>query len=173
MSHLNPCPDICDSPPPRWCLRSIQVPRIASQFHPCPISNPAGSQDVCLTYIQALSHLHPGLKILQCTFSPPPRPRKMQINLIQAHIKLILVSGCVLHLRQCPASPTSRSQNSCLISIHVPAHFHPGPKIPISPSSMYSSTSAWVTTLVSHLQAFTSHIQPGLSFVSRLHPGHI
>ena len=124
-----------------------------------------------LTPIQisrCVSHLYPGLvslvprvsrflhQLLQCTFSPPFRPRKIQINAIQAHIKLILVSVCVLHLHPCPASAASRSQNFCLISIHVPAHFHPGPQIPISPSSMYSSTSAWVTTLVSHLQ--TCHV---------------
>ena len=115
---------------------------------------------MCLTYIQALSHLHPGLKSLASSpskyFLSSIQVQKMQINSIQAHINLILVSGCVLHIRPCPVSPASRSQNFCLISIHVPAHFHPGATISISPSSMYSSTSAWVTTLVSHLQ--TCHV---------------
>ena len=111
---------------------------VRSQTHPdlkmcvSPISRP------CLICIQVSRFLH---QLLQCTFSPSSRPRKMQINSIQAHIKLILVSGCVLHLHPHPASPASRSQNSCLISIHVPAYFHPGPKIPISHPSMYSSTS--------------------------------
>ena len=177
------------------CLTSIHVLIFVTHLHPGDVSDPSRSLELHLNSIHVQSQNHPDLKmcvspisrpcliciqvsrflhqLLQCIFSTPFRPRKMQINLIQAHIKLILVSGCVLHLRQCPASPTSRSQNSCLISIHVPAHYHPGPKIPISPSSMYSSTSTWVTTLVSHLQAFASHIQPGLSFVSLLHPGHI
>ena len=145
-THLHPGDVSAPSRSLELYLNSIHV---QSQTHPdlkmcvSPISRP------CLIYIQVSRFLH---QLLQCTFSPPPRPTKMQINSIQAHIKLILVLGCVPHIRPCPVSPASRSQNSCLISIHVLAHFHPGAKISISPSSMYSSTSAWVTTLVSHLQ---------------------
>ena len=113
MSHLNPCPDICDPPPPRWCISSIQVPRNCisipsmsnlkpiriSRLCVSPISRPcliaSRSQDSCISSFN-------------CTFSPSSRPRKMQINSIQAHIKLILVSGCVLHLHPHPASPASQ-----------------------------------------------------------------
>ena len=102
VSHLNPCPDICDSPPPRWCLSSTQVPRISSQFHPCPISNPSRSQDICLTYIQTLPHLNPGLKILVSApsmyFLNSIQAQKMLIKSTQAHFKLILVSGSVVYL---------------------------------------------------------------------------
>ena len=60
MSHLNPCPHICDSFPPRWRLSSIQVPKIACQFHPLPISNLSKPQDVHLTPIKVLFHFHLG-----------------------------------------------------------------------------------------------------------------
>ena len=148
--HLYPGNYIQISPIFMSCLTSIHVLIFVTHLHPGDVSDPSRSLELHLNSIHVQSQIHPDLKIcvspisrpcliciqvsrflhqlLQCTFSPPSRPRKMQINLIQAHIKLILVSGCVLHLRPCPASPTSRSQNSCLISIHVPAHFHPGPK---------------------------------------------
>ena len=135
------------------CLTSIHVLIFATHLHPGDVSAPSRSLELHLNSIHVQSQTHPDLKmcvspisrpcliciqvsrflhqLLQCTFSPPSRPRKMQINSIQAHIKLILISGCVLHLHPCPASPASRSQNSCLIPIHVLAHFHPGPKIPM------------------------------------------
>ena len=147
-------------------------------LHPGDVSAPSRSLELHLNSIHVQSQTYPDLKmcvsptsrscliciqvsrflyqLLQCTLSPPSGPSKMQINSMQAHIKLILVSRCVLHLHPYPASPASRSPKSCLISFHVPTHFHPGPKIPISPSSMYSSTSVWVTTFVSHLQ--TCHV---------------
>ena len=160
------------------CLTSIYVLIFVTHLHPGDVSTPSRSLELHLNSIHVQSQTHPDLKmcvspisrpcliciqvsrvlhqLLQCTFSPPSRSRKMQINSIQAHIKLILVSGCVFHIRPCPVSPASMSQNYCLISIHEPAHFHPGATISISPLSMYSSTSAWVTTLVSHLQ--TCHV---------------
>ena len=55
--HLNPCPDICISPPSRWRFTSIKFLKFASQLHPSPISKPSRSQDVCLTSIQALSQI--------------------------------------------------------------------------------------------------------------------
>ena len=158
MSHLNPCPDICDSPPPRWCLRSIQVPRIASQFHPCPISNPSGSQDVCLTYIQALSHLHPGLKILALapsmyflsSIQAQKNANQLNPGPYQTHSGLRMCASppamsCLTnfqvpkflsHLHPCTGSLPSRSKDSYLTFIHVQFHFHLGNYIGISPPSI-------------------------------------
>ena len=63
MSHLNPCPDIYDSLPSRWRLSSIQVPKIACQFHPLTISNPFQTSR-CASYPN------------QGPVSPPSRSRK-------------------------------------------------------------------------------------------------
>ena len=160
MSHLNPCPDICDPPPPRWCISSIQVPRIASQFLPCPISNPSRSQDVCLTYIQTLSHLHPGLKILVSAPSmyflsfiqAQKNANQLNSGPYQTHSGLGMCASppstsCLTsfqvpkflsHLHPCTGLFPFRSKDSYLTSIHVQFHFH------------------WLTTLVSHLQ--TCHV---------------
>ena len=177
------------------CLTSIHVLIFATHLHPGDVSAPSRSLELHLNSIHVQSQTHPNLKmcvspisraclicihvsrflhqLLQCTFSPPSRPRKMQINSIQAHIKLILVSECVLS------------------STHVLPHQLPGPKILVSSPSMYRLISIQVQGFLSHLHPctvplppgqlhwyltskhVTSHIQPGLSFVSRLYPGHI
>ena len=164
------------------CLTSIHVLIFATHLHPGDISAPSRSLELHLNSIHVQSQTHPDLKmcvlpisrpcliciqvsrflhqLLQCTFSPPSRPRKCKSTQFR------------------PISNSFWYQDVCFTSIHVLphqlpgpkilvsspsmylAHFHPGPKIPISPSSMYSSTSAWVTTLVSHIQAcHVSHNQ--------------
>ena len=148
MSHLNPCPYICDSPPPRWCLSSIQFPRIASQFHPCPISNPSGSQDVCLTYSQALSHLHPGLKILASA------PSMYFLSSIQAQKKCKSTQSR-------PISNSFWSQDVFFTSVHFLPHQLPGPKILVSSPSMYRLISIQVQRFLSHLHPCTVPLPPG------------
>ena len=138
MSQLHPGPSNCISIRTTSNLKPVQISKCVS-----PPSR------LCLICIRVPRFL---FQLLQCTVKPPSRPRKMQINSIKAHTKFVLVSGCWLHLHPCSASPAFRSQNSCLISLHVPAHFYTGPSIPISASSMYSSTSICVTTFVSHSQ---------------------
>ena len=159
------------------CLTSIHVLIFVTHLHPGDVSDPSRSLELHLNSIHVLSQIHQDLKmcvspisrpcliciqvsrflhqLLQCTFSPPSRPRKMQINLIQAHIKLIVVSGCVLHLRvclscltnfqvpkflshlhPCTGSLPSRSKDSYLTFIHVQFHFHLGNYIGISPPSI-------------------------------------
>ena len=97
--HLNPCPDICISPSSRWRITSIKFPKFASQLHPGPISKPSRFQDVCLTYIQALSQIYPSYRIL---VSPPS---KYRLASIQVHI-----------------SPPSRCW-------YLTSHIHPGLKM--------------------------------------------
>ena len=67
VSHLNPGLDIYISPPSRWRLTSIQIPKIASHLHPGSIWNPSRSwyqlhpwsPSPTTTSKNVLSHLHP------------------------------------------------------------------------------------------------------------------
>ena len=151
------------SKPQDSCLTSIHVLIFATHFHPGDVSAPSRfqklhansihlqsqtlskPQDVHLTPIKVLFHLHLGPEKYKST---PPR----------SHFKPILVSGCVSNLQLGPASPASKYQNYCLISIHVLAHFHPSLNIPVSLSPMYNFTSTMVTIFASHLQS--CHVSP-------------
>ena len=168
MSHLNPCPDICNSPPPRWCLSSIQIPRIASQFHPCPISNQSRSQDVCLTYIQALSHLDPGLKILASA------PSMYFLSSIQAkkNTNQLNPGPNQTHsgLRMCALPPSkSRLTSIQFPTVASPLHPHrvspplrPGHAIFISPPSRSGLISIQVARLAAQLHPWSISPHPGL-----------
>ena len=183
MSHLNPRPDICDSPPPRWCFSSIQVPRFASQSHPCPISNPSGSQDVCLTYIQALSHLHPGLKILASapsmyflsSIQAQKNANQLNPGPYQTHSGLRMCASpppmsCLTsfqvpkflsHIHSCTGSFPSRSKDSYLTFIHVQQfHFRLVNYIGISPPNMprLPYNQDWVLCLAFIQVTFNWHV---------------
>ena len=149
-THLHPGDVSVPSRSLELHLNSIHV---QSQTHPdlktcvSPISRP------CLICIQVSRFLH---QLLQCSFSPPSRPRKNanQLNSrpYQTHSGLRMCASppsmsCLTsfqvpkflsYLHPCTGSFPSRSKDSYLTSIHVQFHFH------------------WVTTLVSHLQ--TCHV---------------
>ena len=98
MSHLHPGPDIRVTSSFRSHLVSIQVliqvPRMASQLHPSPIS------------------AHPGHE----TFVSPPSKYHftwIRVPGFTSHFHLLL----------CHVSPLYRSQDSRLTSIQVPSHF--------------------------------------------------
>ena len=78
---------------------------------------------MCLTSIQVLSHLDPGPKIL---VSPP---YMYCLNPIQVHI-------VTSHLPSDSVSTPSKSRYSCVTSIQVTAHLHPGLKMYGTPLSM-------------------------------------
>ena len=136
VSHLNPCPDVCDSPPSRWCLssRSLELHlnsiHVQSQTHPdlkmcvSPTSRP------CLIYIQVARFLY---QLLQCTFSLSSRPRKCKST------------------KSRPISNSFWSQDVCFTSIHVlPHQQHPGLKSLVSSPSMYQLISIQVQRFLSH-----------------------
>ena len=153
------------------CLTSIHVLIFATHLHPGDVSVPFRSLELHLNSIHVQSQAHPDLKmcaspiswpcliciqvsrflhqLLQCTFSSPSRPRKMQINSNQAHKKLILVRMCasppskscltsfqvpkfMSHLHPCAGSFPSRCKDSYLTLIHVQFHYRLG----ISPPNM-------------------------------------
>ena len=145
-------------------LISIKVPRLSplspSHLHPGLVSSASRSQDSCISSFNVLYHLRPGLvkcKSIQCR----------------------------------PISNSFWSHDVCFTSIHILPHQHPGPQNLVSSPSMYRLTSTQVQRFLSHLHPctvpllsgsqhsyltskhVTSRIQPRLSFVSRLHPGHI
>ena len=127
-SHLNPYPYVCVSSPSMWRLTSIQAPKIASQLHISIPATPSRIQDMCLTSTQVLSHLDPGPKIL---VSPP---YMYCLNPIQIHI-------VTSHLPPDSVSTPSRSWYSCVTSIQVTFHLHPGLKMYGTPLSM-----PWLTS---------------------------
>ena len=129
-------------------LKPIRISRCVSHLYPGLVSFASRSQDSCISSFNVLSLLHPG----------PEKCKSTQFR---------------------PISNSFWSQDVCFTSIHVLPHQLPGPKILVSSpsmywlisiqvqrflwmdevettSSMYSTTSAWVTTLVSHLQ--TCHV---------------
>ena len=157
------------------CLTSIHVLIFANHLHPGDVSAPSRSLELHLNSIHVQSQTQPDLKLcvspisrpcliciqvsrflhqlLQCTFSPPSRPRKMQINSIQAQIKLILVSGCVIYLHPCPVSPPFS-----FLQLHPP---HPGHAIFISPPSRSGLISIQVARLAAHLHPYLVSPHPG------------
>ena len=122
-SHLNPDPYVCVSSSSMWRLTSIQAPKIASQLHISIPTTPSRIQDMCLTSIQVLSHLDPGPNNL---LSPP---YMYCLNPIQVHI-------VTSHLPPDSVSTPSRSWYSCVTSIKVTSHLHPGLKMYGTPLSM-------------------------------------
>ena len=149
--HLHPGPDIRVTPPFRSHLGSIQVliqvPRIASQLHPSPIS-PHPGQKTCvsppskyhLTCIRVpvfMSHSH----LLLCHDSPPFRSQESRLSSIH-------VPSYFIHLLNfiCD-SPPSRL---CLTSIQNLIEMHKGPNMHLSPTSMLRLTSIQVIRTASH-----------------------
>ena len=116
VSHLHPC----DVSPPSSSPKS--------QLHISILTTPSRIQDMCLTSIQVLSHLDPGPKIL---VSPP---YMYFLNPIQVHI-------VTSHLPPDSVSTPSRSWYSCVTSIQVTPHLHPGLKMYGRPLSMPCLTS--------------------------------
>ena len=98
-------------------LQRIQVSRWLSQLNPCPISPSAKSQDLHLTPSQAprfISPLHPGPE------------------------------NCIWAVFRSPQTLKPKSQNVDVKCFQVLSHLHPGPKILVSPTSMYRLTSIQV-----------------------------
>ena len=114
--HLHPGLEICVSSSSMWRLTSMQAPKIASQLHISIPTTPSRIQDMCLTSIQVLSHLDPGPNNL---LSPP---YMYCLNPIQVHI-------VTSHLPPDSVSTPSRSWYSCVTSIKVTSHLHPGLKM--------------------------------------------
>ena len=156
--HLNPCPDICFSPPSRWCITSIMYPKFASQLHQGPISKPSRSQDVCLTSIQALAHIYPSYRIL---VSPSSMYclASIQVPIFRSHLH----SGadiCVSHL--------TTSLDALLVSKYFQSHRHLGLEIWASPPSMSRLISIQALILAS--QVISSDVStPSIS--RKLHLG--
>ena len=129
LSHLHPNTNILISPPPMYCLTSIQVRSFVSHLHPCDISPPAYSLPFKSWYlhhssIHVLSHTNPRFDISAWT---PPRSRLTSIQVpwlafhihpsrpstpsccisipARSHLNPIQVSGWASHLHPCPGSP--------------------------------------------------------------------
>ena len=130
LYHLQPALNMCGPPPCRFHLTPIQVELW--------ISPPSTS---CLTFTKApifTSHLHLG------RVSPQPMSRYLHLysiqvtnqlfpvhencisSLFRSHYKAIQASRCMSSVHPIPASPASRSQDSCITPIHVLFHLHPG-----------------------------------------------
>ena len=129
LSHLHPNSNIPISPPPMYCLISIQVRSFVSHLHPCDISPPACSLPFKSWYlhhssIHVLSHTNPRFNISAWT---PSRSRLTSIQVpwlafhihpsrpstpsccisipARSHLNPIQVSGWASHLHPCPGSP--------------------------------------------------------------------
>ena len=82
------------SPPCKWRLTAIQVPKIASQLHAGPISPLSRAQGVGLTFMQVPPHLILGAG--NC-ISAPPRSHLTSINVWRIASHLHSHSGPVSH----------------------------------------------------------------------------
>ena len=129
MPPFHPCGFSPQSRSLCLCLISIHV---TSHLNPgrqnCIPTTPSRIQDMCLTSIHALSHLDAGPKTL---VSPP---YMYCLNPIQVHI-------VTSHLPPDSVSTPSRSWYSCVTSIQVTSHLHPGLEMYGTPLSMPCLTS--------------------------------
>ena len=125
---------------------TIQVSRCSSHLHSGRISAQPRSYDYLLNSIKVTSQLHPGFVDWISS------PSRSNLNAIQ-------VSRFVSHLHPDPASPTFKSQDYCVTSIHAPSKFHLGTNIRISPSPLLRPSRS----RYSHLTTIqvTSHLNPG------------
>ena len=129
LSHLHPNSNILISPPPMYCLTSIQVRSFVSHLHPCDISPPAYSLPFKSWYlhhssIHVLSHTNPRFDISAWTPSRsrltsiqvprlafhihPSRPSTLSCCIsipARSHLNPIQVSGWASQLHPCPGSP--------------------------------------------------------------------
>ena len=156
-------------------LTSIHVLIFATHLHPGDVSAPSRSLELhlysvhvqsqthpdlkmCLNYIQALSHLHPGLKIpasapsMYFLSSIEAQTNANQLNSgpYQTHsgfrmcasppsmscLTSFQVPKFLSHLHPCTSSFPSRSKDSYFTFIHVQFHFRLGNYIGISPPNM-------------------------------------
>ena len=138
VTHLHPG-DVSD--PSRSLELHLNSIHVQSQNHP--------DLKMCvLTYIQALSHLHPGLKILASA------PSMYFLYSIQAQKN-------ANQLNPGPYQNSFWSQDVCFTSGNVLPHQLPGPKILVSSPSMYRLTTIQVQRFLSHLHPCTVPLPPG------------
>ena len=187
MPHLHPGPDIRVTSSFRSHLVSIQVliqvPRMASQLHPSPISAHPGHE----TFVSPPSKYHftwirvPGFTshshLLLCHVSPLYRSQDLRLTSIQVpshfiHLlnficvsppsrtwfKCIKVPICTHPLHWCCVSHPSRSWEEHLNSIQITSLTHLGLQMCISPPSRSRLTSVQIPIFVSRLH--TGRISP-------------
>ena len=128
LSHLHPNSNILISPPPMYCLTSIQVRSFVSHLHPCDISPRAYSLPFKSWYLHhssnhVLSHTNPHLDISAWT---PSRLRLTSIPRFVSHIHPSRPSTHPIasQFQLGPISTPSRSPDVRLTSIHIPSHLH-------------------------------------------------
>ena len=141
--------------PCRPCLTSIQIPGYLYHLLPCTIWPQSRSLDPhptstswcrysCLTSSQAVSHLHPSLKIyVTSQLNPVPQKTASQLH---------------------PGTISRLSSIICMIftSTHVLCQLHPDHKILLSLPSISHLASAQVLIFVSHLHQVSYYLQPAL-----------